>query len=235
MPAGPGPGWRSRSPIRATGFTAGFAERAFERFARDELTRTREGAGLGLSIVRAIAEAHGGRAEVVGGAGATVRVWLPDGPAAVPATSGEARQEPTGARHREREAEHDGLPRTWFWAWQSWVQVVAGGATSTASSPITPPMRPPHATSQTETPPQWSTVWTPPGGAGRGSCSTQPCGDPGGDLRAVAADELGREVVADVDARGDGRGRVLVGHDVALAGAEVRVVEVEGVRRRACG
>ena len=81
-PAARGPGWRSRSPIRATGFTAGFAERAFERFARDDLTRTRDGAGLGLSIVRAIAEAHGGRAEVVGGAGATVRIWLPDGPAA---------------------------------------------------------------------------------------------------------------------------------------------------------
>jgi two-component system, OmpR family, sensor kinase len=62
------------------GFTAGFAERAFERFARDDLARTRDGAGLGLSIVRAIAEAHGGRAEVVAGQGATVRIWLPDGP-----------------------------------------------------------------------------------------------------------------------------------------------------------
>jgi signal transduction histidine kinase len=62
------------------GFTARFAERAFERFARDDLTRTRDGAGLGLSIVRAIAEAHGGRAEVVAGAGATVRLWLPDAP-----------------------------------------------------------------------------------------------------------------------------------------------------------
>ena len=35
--------------------------------------------GSGLSIVRAIAEAHGGRAELVPGAGATVRIWLPNG------------------------------------------------------------------------------------------------------------------------------------------------------------
>ena len=75
-----GPGLALEVADEGEGFAAGFAERAFERFARDELTRTREGAGLGLSIVRAIAEAHGGRAEVVEGAGATVRVWLPDGP-----------------------------------------------------------------------------------------------------------------------------------------------------------
>ena len=75
-----GPGLALEVSDQGDGFTAGFAERAFERFARDELSRTREGAGLGLSIVRAIAEAHGGRAEVVGGAGATVRLWLPDDP-----------------------------------------------------------------------------------------------------------------------------------------------------------
>lgn len=62
------------------GFAPDFAERAFERFARGDLARTGDGAGLGLSIVRAIAEAHGGRAEVVAGAGATVRLWLPDRP-----------------------------------------------------------------------------------------------------------------------------------------------------------
>ncbi|MGH2744992.1 MAG: ATP-binding protein, partial [Thermoleophilaceae bacterium] len=42
--------------------------------------RTRGGTGLGLAIVRAIAEAHGGRAGIVGGDGAVVRIWLPDGP-----------------------------------------------------------------------------------------------------------------------------------------------------------
>jgi len=60
------------------GFSEDFAERAFQRFARGDLARTRDGTGLGLSIVRTIAEAHGGTAEVVPGAGATVRIWLPD-------------------------------------------------------------------------------------------------------------------------------------------------------------
>jgi two-component system, OmpR family, sensor kinase len=63
------------------GFSPDFAQRAFERFARGDLARTSDGTGLGLSIVRAIAEAHGGRTEVVPGAGATVRLWLPDSPA----------------------------------------------------------------------------------------------------------------------------------------------------------
>jgi len=62
------------------GFTPDFADRAFERFARGDLARTRDGTGLGLAIVRAIAQAHGGRAEIVPGGGATVRIWLPDGP-----------------------------------------------------------------------------------------------------------------------------------------------------------
>jgi signal transduction histidine kinase len=83
-----GPGLALEVADQGDGFTAEFAACAFERFARDDRNRTRDGAGLGLSIVRAIAEAHGGRAEVVAGAGATVRLWLPDGP-------GHARRSPT--------------------------------------------------------------------------------------------------------------------------------------------
>jgi len=68
------------------GFDADIAERAFERFTRASESRSGEGAGLGLAIVRAIADAHGGRAEIVETrAGGTVRLLLPaaetDGPA----------------------------------------------------------------------------------------------------------------------------------------------------------
>lgn len=57
------------------------AAKAFERFFRADPSRARAsgGSGLGLSIVAAIAEAHGGRAEVdaTPGGGATFRVLLP--------------------------------------------------------------------------------------------------------------------------------------------------------------
>ena len=57
------------------GLPPGLADRAFERFTRGDEARTRGGAGLGLAIVRAIAEAHGGTAEL--GAGSAVRLRLP--------------------------------------------------------------------------------------------------------------------------------------------------------------
>jgi signal transduction histidine kinase len=65
------------------GFAPEIAERAFDRFARGDRTRSPGGAGLGLSIVRAVVEAHGGRAAIVPGRGA-VRVWLPNEPPGSP-------------------------------------------------------------------------------------------------------------------------------------------------------
>ena len=66
---------------RGPGMTPEHAARIFERFFRADPSRTRAsgGSGLGLSIVSAIAEAHGGRVEVETnpGHGATFRVLLP--------------------------------------------------------------------------------------------------------------------------------------------------------------
>jgi len=64
------------------------------RFARDDGARTRGGAGLGLAIVRAIAEAHGGTAAIVDRpGGATVRLRIPD---AVPERLSSVSQEYSG-------------------------------------------------------------------------------------------------------------------------------------------
>jgi len=65
-----------------TGIAPTDVARIFDRFFRADRARVRTGgAGLGLSIVQAIAEAHGGRADVSSrglGLGTTVSVVIPD-------------------------------------------------------------------------------------------------------------------------------------------------------------
>jgi signal transduction histidine kinase len=60
------------------GFPPAFVARAFERFSRAESSRDTAGVGLGLAIVAAIAEAHGGTATATngpdGGADVTLRL-----------------------------------------------------------------------------------------------------------------------------------------------------------------
>ena len=56
------------------GFEPGFLGRAFERFSRPQ--GRGGGAGLGLSIVQAIAQAHGGSAEAANAPGGGAHVWL---------------------------------------------------------------------------------------------------------------------------------------------------------------
>jgi signal transduction histidine kinase len=49
-----------------SGFPAAFVDRAFDRFSRAESSRTTGGTGLGLSLVQAVTEAHGGMATITG-------------------------------------------------------------------------------------------------------------------------------------------------------------------------
>ncbi|MBA2632839.1 MAG: HAMP domain-containing protein [Chloroflexi bacterium] len=67
------------------GFDAGFLQRAFEPFSRADEARSRShgGAGLGLAIVRAVADAHGGSVVAANrpGGGASVVIQFPRGSA----------------------------------------------------------------------------------------------------------------------------------------------------------
>jgi two-component system OmpR family sensor kinase len=62
-----------------SGFPEDLLDRAFEPFARADDHRERDGAGLGLTIVRAVAESHGGSATArnLNGEGASVELDLP--------------------------------------------------------------------------------------------------------------------------------------------------------------
>ena len=71
----------SRSPTQALGSTTSRREHVFERFYRADQSRARAsgGAGLGLSIVAAVSEAHGGNVTVESSPekGTTFRIELP--------------------------------------------------------------------------------------------------------------------------------------------------------------
>src|SRR5215210_6860056 len=58
------------------GFPDGFAAHAFERFTRADAARGRGGAGLGLAIVAAIAQAHGGAAGAANRPEGGAEVWI---------------------------------------------------------------------------------------------------------------------------------------------------------------
>ncbi len=77
-------GWRVDVSDSGPGVAADAREILFRRFARPDGARARDGggAGLGLALSRAIAEAHGGTLELVdsGGTGAVFRLHLPDRP-----------------------------------------------------------------------------------------------------------------------------------------------------------
>ncbi len=71
---------------KGPGIPANDLPRIWERLYRGDKSRTERGLGLGLSFVRAIVEAHGGRVEVESGVGrgATFRIRIPAAAAARP-------------------------------------------------------------------------------------------------------------------------------------------------------
>jgi signal transduction histidine kinase len=88
------------------GMTPADAARAFDRFHRGASRSAGTGSGLGLSIVQAIATAHGGHARMLSapGEGTTVQVWIPahhsERPAATPSGLPTSPREGVSLTHR---------------------------------------------------------------------------------------------------------------------------------------
>lgn len=67
------------------GFPPEFRRQAFDRFSRAEASRTTPGSGLGLYLVRSVAEAHQGTVEILDGPGGAVRLTVSTNGLPVPA------------------------------------------------------------------------------------------------------------------------------------------------------
>jgi signal transduction histidine kinase len=78
---------------RGSGISPEDQKRIFERFYRADNARVRNvrGSGIGLSLVKHIAESHGGRVEVESapGQGSTFTVFVPAAPLVMPTPSPE--------------------------------------------------------------------------------------------------------------------------------------------------
>jgi signal transduction histidine kinase len=78
LAAEPAPGEAVRLHVldHGPGFDPALDGRAFDRFTRGDLARSRGGTGLGLAIVDAIAQSHGGQAGAARREGGGADVWI---------------------------------------------------------------------------------------------------------------------------------------------------------------
>ena len=89
----------SRWPTAVRGCPPMPAERIFDRFYRVDVESVRRGSGLGLPVVKAIAEAHGGSVSLESEPGRTVfAIHLPLAPGGVPRSAAAGRPMPVAAR-----------------------------------------------------------------------------------------------------------------------------------------